>query len=226
MVAECWQETVIVLWACGLFEPWASRSHNYEPFTRTSVNYVEPYLGRAPQLYDGNWTTMRQGRVFVVTFSLPILSCDFLAEKDKYVQAIADAHSVPASEVTLMEPRSCPNAAAGAVDSNQQIRMHVAVNDLEQAVQQLELDLSDKWKKDPLNKNPAGQVQKGQADYPDKGESGRRITCLSQTSVFTKFVQTFPPLLDSMSHACVIPYHFLVRSDRPHVPICSCRLLH
>ena len=44
------------------------------------------FRSTTPQLYDGNWTVMRHGRVFVVTFSIPIVSCDFLEAKDKYVQ--------------------------------------------------------------------------------------------------------------------------------------------
>jgi hypothetical protein len=165
-----WQETAIVLWACGLYEPWESRADNYESFTSTSVNYVEPYLGRAPQMYDGNWTVMRQGHVFVVTFLLPLLSCDFLADRDRYIQAMADTHGVPTSDVTLLEPLSCPDTASGTLDSSVPIRWHVVVKDFDWAARELQLDLSETWQKDPLNRNPAGQVQRGQADYP--GQDG------------------------------------------------------
>ena len=41
------------------------------------------------------------------------------------LQAIADAHAVPVSDVTLKEPLSCPTAT-GAADSSKPVTMHAA----------------------------------------------------------------------------------------------------
>ena len=156
-------EIILVFYAAGVYQPWEARSNNIGSMAFISRKFVESYTRGLPRWYTGNETTMQQGFIFNVTFVLPLLSCEFLKLKDRYIKAVANAHLVTPDFVTLTSPTTCLNlTTSGKPDVIRPITMHVIVYDMAPVADHLELDLSSSWRKDKENVNPAGQVQRGE----------------------------------------------------------------
>ena len=185
-------ESLLVLWACGMFQPWNSRENDIQSMAFISKAFVEPYQRGLVRWYSGNATTMFQGRVMVVSYTLPLLSCEFLLLKDKYREAIAEAfgvsgapegarHLVPVTghleRVRLVSPSVCLNSTTtGVPDTSKKITMHVTVFDVGPVIKKLELDVSASWAKDRANVNPSGQIQRGPPEYPgNDGPTAEKI---------------------------------------------------
>jgi len=159
-----------------MFVPFEDRKVDNPTIASVSINFVEPYKANLPRFYEGNETVMLQGQIFIMSFYLPMLACDFLADKDAYMKAVADSCLVPPSHVTLKAPTTFPTLSNSAEpDENRQIVMWVVVHDVEIASNNLKLDRSSAWKKDPLNVNPPDQVQRMASDGRSDGPTAERV---------------------------------------------------